>query len=75
MAQQKAVSSKSVGSRKTITVKLVRGTIACTPDQRACVRGLGLRRREQERTLENTPAVRGMIKRVLHLVQVVAESR
>lgn len=75
MAQQKAAQSKSGGARKTITVKLIRGTIACSPDQRACVRGLGLRRREQERTLENTPAVRGMIKKVLHLVQVVAESR
>jgi large subunit ribosomal protein L30 len=60
---------------KTITVKLVKGVIACSPNQRACINGLGLKRREQEKTLENTPAVRGMIKKVLHLVQVVSESK
>lgn len=62
-------------TKKTITVKLVKGTIACNPDQRATVRGLGLKNREQVRTLENTPSVRGMIKKVLHLVEVVAEKR
>jgi len=62
-------------TKKTITIKLVKGTIACNPAQRATVRGLGLRRREQVKTLENTPAVRGMIKKVLHLVEIVSESR
>ena len=62
-------------AKRTITIRLKRGTIACPPDQRATVNGLGLRRREQVRTLENTPSVRGMIKKVLHIVEVVAESR
>jgi len=62
-------------SKKTITIRLKKGTIACPPDQRATVNGLGLKRREQVRTLENTPAVRGMIKKVLHLVEVVREAR
>jgi large subunit ribosomal protein L30 len=61
--------------KKTITIKLKKGTIACPPSQRATINGLGLKRREQVRTLENTPAVRGMIKKVLHLVEVVAETR
>ena len=61
--------------KKTITIRLKKGTIACPPDQRATVVGLGLKRREQVRTLENTPSVRGMIKKVLHLVEVVAETR
>jgi large subunit ribosomal protein L30 len=61
-------------AKKTITIRLKRGTIACPPDQRATVNGLGLKRREQVRTLENTPSVRGMIKKVLHIVEVVAES-
>ena len=61
--------------KKTITIRLKRGTIACPPIQRATVHGLGLKRREQVRTLENTPSVRGMIKKVLHLVEVVAETR
>lgn len=62
-------------TKKTITIRLKKGTIACDPNQRATVRGLGLKRREQEKTLENTPSVRGMIKKVLHLVEVVAEKR
>jgi large subunit ribosomal protein L30 len=62
-------------AKKTITIRLKRGTIACPPDQRATVNGLGLKRREQVRTLENTPSVRGMIKKVLHIVEVVSESR
>ncbi len=61
--------------KKTITIRLKKGTIACPPKQRATVVGLGLKRREQVRTLENTPSVRGMIKKVLHLVEVVAETR
>ncbi len=65
----------SAASKRTITIKLVKGLVACSPTQRACVKGLGLKRREQSRTLENTPAVRGMIKKVLHLVEVVAETR
>ncbi len=62
-------------TKKTITIRLKKGLVACNPLQRATVSGLGLKHREQVRTLENTPAVRGMIKRVLHLVEVVAEAR
>lgn len=65
----------TTAKKKTITIKLVKGTIACSPIQRANVNGLGLKRREQVRTLENTPAVRGMIKKVLHLVEIVSEVR
>lgn len=62
-------------TKRTITLKLKKGTIACNPIQRATLNGLGLKRREQVRTLENTPSVRGMVKKVLHLVEVVAETR
>lgn len=62
-------------TKRTITIRLKKGTAATKPDQRATINGLGLKRREQVRTLENTPAVRGMIKKVLHLVEVVAETR
>jgi len=62
-------------TKRTITIRLKKGTIACPPNQRATVNGLGLKRREQTKTLENTPAVRGMIKKVLHLVEVVSETR
>ncbi|MBI4925085.1 MAG: 50S ribosomal protein L30 [Bdellovibrio sp.] len=62
-----------VDTKKIITIRLKKGLIACPPKQRATIRGLGLKRREQVRTLENTPSVRGMIKKVLHLVDVVSE--
>jgi large subunit ribosomal protein L30 len=53
---------------KTITVRLKKSTIGCTEKQKANVRGLGLRKTGTSRTLENTPAVRGMIKKVIHLL-------
>jgi large subunit ribosomal protein L30 len=65
----------STATKKTITIRLKKGMVSCNPVQRATVVGLGLKRREQVRTLENTPSVRGMIKKVLHLVEVVSETR
>lgn len=65
----------SAAAKKTITIRLKKGLIACNPLQRATINGLGLKNRHQERTLENTPSVRGMIKKVLHLVEVVSENR
>lgn len=55
---------------KTITVKLKKSTIGCNEKQKANVRGLGLRKTGTESTLENTPAVRGMIKKVIHLLDI-----
>jgi large subunit ribosomal protein L30 len=55
---------------KNITVKLKKSVISCTEKHKACVRGLGLRKTGTSRTLENTPAVRGMIKKVIHLLEV-----
>lgn len=60
---------------KTITIRLKGGLMRCNQDQRNTVRGLGLRRRMDERTLENTSSVRGAIKKVIHLVEVVSESK
>ena len=65
----------SAAKKRTITIRLKKGTIACNPKQRATINGLGLKRREQVVTLENTPSVRGMIKKVLHLVEIQAETR
>jgi len=57
-------------SNKTITVKLKKSTIGCTDKQKNQVKGLGLRRVGHERTLENTPSVRGMIKKVIHMLEI-----
>ena len=58
-------------NKKTITVKLKSGLIGCTEKQKANVRGLGLKKIGSQRTLENTPCVRGMIKKVIHLLEVI----
>ena len=56
--------------KKTITVKLAKSTISCTKEMRASVKGLGLRKLHSTKTLPNTPAVRGMIKHVIHLLEI-----
>ena len=55
-----------------ITVKLVKSLIGTRKSHRDTVRGLGLSRLNSVSTLQDTPAVRGMIKKVSYLVQVVA---
>ena len=54
----------------TLKVTLVRSSIGCSERFRATLRGLGLRKVGSVRELENTPAVRGMIKSVIHLLKV-----
>lgn len=55
---------------KTITVKLKRSMIGCTKDQVATVKGLGLRKIGSQKILENTPSVRGMIKKIIHMLEI-----
>jgi large subunit ribosomal protein L30 len=57
----------------TITVKLKKSVISCNERQIKNVRGLGLRKTGSVKTLENTPSVRGMIKKVIHLLEIVEE--
>jgi len=59
------------GAEKRVKVKLVKSPISANVAHQATVRGLGLRRMHQTRELEDTPAVRGMIKAVAFLVKVV----
>jgi len=56
---------------KTLTVKLVRSPIGTRESHRATITGLGLRRLNSVSTLEDTPAVRGMINKVSYLVLVL----
>lgn len=57
-------------SKGKIVVKQVKSEIGFARDQRATLRGLGLRRIGSQSELEDTPAVRGMLHKVRHLVQV-----
>ena len=54
-----------------VTVRQTGSPIRRTKDQRATLAGLGLNRLGRVSTLEDTPAVRGMIAKVHHLVEVV----
>jgi large subunit ribosomal protein L30 len=54
-----------------LTVTLVRSPIGRPQDQRATLKGLGLNKLNKTVTLEDTPSVRGMVKKVMHLVTVV----
>ena len=51
---------------------LVRSRAGCTPAQRKCLDALGLKRREVPHTLNDTPAVRGIVNKVPHLVKIVS---
>ena len=54
-----------------IKVKLVRSRIGCNPAQRATLDALGLKRREMVKVHKDTPTIRGMINKVVHLVAIV----
>ena len=58
-------------TEKKLRVQLVRSANSANVAHQATVRGLGLKRMHQTRELEDTPAVRGMIRSVSFLVKVV----
>lgn len=62
--------AKGQTSNKIIRVTLVRSPIGYTKDQRATARALGLRRLHQTVEHQDTPSLRGMIQKIVHLVQV-----
>ena len=49
---------------KFITIKLIKSTIGTKKDHRATIRGLGLKRLNSTASLADTPAIRGMIRKV-----------
>ena len=57
--------------KATLTVKLVKSIAGTRQSHRDTVRGLGLRKVNSERVLEDTAAVRGMINKVAYLVKVL----
>lgn len=60
-----------MAAKKTITVEQIGSPIGRTKDQEATLVGLGLGKRHRQKTLEDTPSVRGMINKIQHLVRVV----
>jgi len=60
-----------MANQPTLKVQLVRSPIGCKRSHRDTVRGLGLRKINSVRELEDTPAVRGMINKISYLVKVL----
>jgi large subunit ribosomal protein L30 len=63
-------AKKKAAEKATVKVTQTGSPIGRTQDQRATLVGLGLNKMHRTRELEDTPAVRGMIAKVKHLVRV-----
>jgi large subunit ribosomal protein L30 len=68
-----ARAAATTAAKKTVVVTQTGSPIGRQSDQEATLKGLGLNKRHRSRTLEDTPSVRGMIRKVQHLVRVEDE--
>lgn len=66
----KKPAEKKAPTGKTVTVTQIGSPISRQAYQRQTLIGLGLNKMHRTRTLEDTPSVRGMIRKVAHLVRV-----
>jgi len=62
-----------MAAKKTLKVRQTGSPIRRPQDQRATLVGLGLNKMGKVRELEDTPSVRGMIKKISHMVEIVEE--
>ncbi len=60
-----------MNAHSTITVEQIGSGIGRPQDQRATLKGLGLNKIGRRASVKDTPAIRGMIAKVAHLVRVV----
>ncbi|MBD9387694.1 50S ribosomal protein L30 [Rhizobium sp. CG4] len=67
------MAKNATESKKTVTVEQIASANRRPAVQRQTLIGLGLNKMHRQRTLEDTPSVRGMIRAVQHLVRVVDE--
>ncbi|HEY0282452.1 MAG TPA: 50S ribosomal protein L30 [Rhizomicrobium sp.] len=67
------MAEKKTAAKKTLTVRQIRSANRKPAIQTATLKGLGLGKMHRMRTLEDTPAVRGMIRAVARLVEIVEE--
>lgn len=58
-----------------ITLKLIKSRIGCNPRQKRVLDALGMHKRETVKTFPDNSAIRGMIAKVSHLVEVKNTSR
>ena len=66
-------AAKPAAEKKGLRIRQVKSGICAPIDQKQALKGLGLRRIRHEVVRPDTPAVRGQILKVRHLVEVVGE--
>jgi large subunit ribosomal protein L30 len=71
MAAERAGKKAGPKSGKTVTVEQIASPHRRPGIQQQTLIGLGLNKMRRRRTLEDTPAVRGMIHKIQHLVRVI----
>jgi len=64
-------TKKTAKAAGRIRVEMIGSVIGCPEKQRATVRGLGLRRMHHVVERADTPEIRGMVKKIPHLVAIV----
>ena len=67
---RKKLSDKEARKMAKLKITLVKSPIACQPKQRKTVEALGLRKLNHSVELEDSPATRGAINKVSHLLKV-----
>ena len=58
-----------------LKIRWVKSCIGRTQDQIDTIRSLGFRKLNEERIVKNSPEIRGMVKKVMHLVKVLEDVR
>ncbi|HAJ21089.1 MAG TPA: 50S ribosomal protein L30 [Rhodospirillaceae bacterium] len=64
-----------MADKKTLTVRQIGSPIRRPKEQRDTLIGLALNKMGRTRVLEDTPSVRGMIRKVHHMVEIVEETK
>ena len=70
MAKDRKAPANNSAGKKTLTVRQIRSQARRPAVQEATLRGLGLGKIGRQKTLEDTTAIRGMIRKVAHLIEV-----
>ena len=67
------MAEKKKAAGATLVIEQIGSPIRCPDDQRQTLIGLGLNKMRRRREVPDNPCVRGMIRKVSHLVRVVEE--
>ena len=71
MTAQKKTSADKTASKGTVRIRWVRSYIASPVKHKKIVKGLGFTRLNQVLEREDTPSIRGMVKKIPHLLEFV----